>query len=183
MLDIVTLKGKPRLLTERPLPGEPLVEKNKRELKFPVALLSKGLHVILESGHATVAQDKDSILESMGRNPGTGVFERDFLEKSLSIANTGLRSYFAVAAWPHALRQSMVQAMDLPSVLRKDINRSALEMSFATLDVTDHDIEDIAQGFSESLRSLSLGFEGCQHLSDTGVAVLAQETNFQSREP
>ena len=47
MLEIVTMRGKPRLMTERLLHGEALAKKNIREQKFPVTLLSKGLQVIL----------------------------------------------------------------------------------------------------------------------------------------
>jgi len=174
MLDIVTMRGKPRLLTERILPGEPPVLKNRRELKFPIGLLSKGLQVMLQDGNASVQQDKVNILQSMGRNPLTGIFDNSSLEKNIELANTSLRSYFAVAAWPVALKQGVVRSLGLPDVLKHNMSRNALELNFGTLDVSDKDMEDIKDGLPDRLHSLNLIFDNCRHVSDMGMAVLAK---------
>lgn len=181
LLDIAAVEeGRVRLLTKRPLPHEHLVEKSNRERKFPVTLLAKGIQVKLQEGRCTVEEDKVRILNSMGKNPKTGVVDPDLLAKNVEDANRALRGYLASAAWPQAVRMGVVQsfgvaALCLPEILVEDVIRTSLELSFSGLrEVSDSEVASIAQGLPRGLQSLSLSFESCVSITDIGVVVLAQ---------
>merc|ERR1719506_2702062 len=75
MLDIVSMlpadnhrsPKQPKLLSQDPLPKESPWNKQQREQSFPIELLVAGVSPKLEEGEASVASDKDLILQTMAK--------------------------------------------------------------------------------------------------------------------
>jgi len=176
------MHGKPRLLTQQALPDEPAADKRVREQKFPLSLLAKGMNIKLENGNASVEQDRTNILNIMSVDPATG--ELDTETDRIENANTALRGYFALAAWPQALKRGTVEnfklgdepAFSLADILRLDLQRTVVDISFSGLDVTDADLSAIASGLPPNLERLTLSFESCGSITDNGVSYLAAKT-------
>jgi hypothetical protein len=185
-LDVVTKHGKPRLLTGLPLPGENTNDKLAREQKFPLHLLAQGLQVKLEEGKASWEEDTEQILRSLATDGGQRHFSSDALEQHLKSANSRLRGFFAIAAWPQAFRMGIVErfpvtavegadpTVSLPGVLAEDLSRKDLTLILDGLNVKDDDIATIARGLPINLQSLRLSFEGCEDVTDKGLAALAE---------
>jgi hypothetical protein len=183
-LDIVTMMQEPRLLTQKPIPGEQAIMKFFRERDFPIGVLSPGIQVNLEDGRASVEDDRVRILQSMGTNRwDTGDFCRDTQQRNIDFANRRLRAYMAVAAWPQAIKKgcvldfdgsSSIESISLPEVLSMDLDRHALDLYFNGMqEVTDSDVYYVSQGCPASLTSLSLSFEGCVNVTDRALYSLA----------
>jgi hypothetical protein len=194
-LDIMAVSAKkPRLLTEKPLPGEIAVDKTTRETRFPLHLLVRGLQVKLEDGNATVPEDKENILRSMGKDitkdGKTKEFDPILQKRMIEYANSTLRGYFAASAWPQAVKEGLVSDfarnsmrdedeqypnISLPEVLKRDKGRDSLDLSFSSImEVTDQAVAFIAEGLPPKLSTLILSFEGCNQITDKGVITLAE---------
>lgn len=184
-LDIITMSGKPRLLTTDLLPNEEPHDKFQRERDFPVQILGRGLQVKLETGQASVEKDRVSILKSIGTDKD-GTFNEELQKDNCAKANMKLRAQFAMVAWPQALENHVVhkfpvympdgtqQTVSLPDILSSDIDRKSVDMTFGGLKINDSDIGLISRGLPPCLESLKLNFESCHGISDRGVALLAQ---------
>merc|ERR1712232_112823 len=111
--------------------------------------------------------DKDCILNYMVQGQ-EDPFAR---ELALMRANGALHARLALAAWPQAVERGCVQDFDytrpgslcLPEMLKEDDERQCLTLSLPHMEaVTDKTIQDLSQGFVQSLDQLHLSFEGCQ---------------------
>lgn len=186
LLDIVTMRGKPRLLSQSAFPGEFQAEKSSREQKFPLSLLTRGIQVKLQNGNSTMEEDKTNILRSMGKDLATGTFNKETLNINVEFANRSLRSYLALAVWPQAVRQNIVRnfscesadgsvcTLSLPEVVAQDTARTHLELSLGSMEaVVDRELASIAQGLPPNLKFLELSFEGCTNITDGGLMTLA----------
>jgi hypothetical protein len=180
-----------QLLSGNALPNESTYLKANREMTFPIKLLIEGMRVKLEEGAATVASDKQSILDSMAKrlisqesfNDLSTDEKNDAVHTAAQQANAALHSYFAQAAWPRAVKQGIVHDFDrenpgslsLPEVLQRDTCRRSLQMSLGHMaEVDDRQIKTIARALQESVDELSLSFEVCHSISDSGLIALAQ---------
>jgi len=173
LLDIVTLPDgakHARLFSGTPFPYESLSDQRRRETRFPKSILLAGMRVVLQDGGCSREEDKRVILAS---------FSGDQLEN----ANRRLRSLFAKAAWPLALRLGLVADFDssspgtvsLPEILSADKQRTQLSFSFAHMEeVTSDAAHNLAMGLAETLEELQLSFEGCQNVEDQTVKVLSR---------
>jgi hypothetical protein len=136
----------------------------------------------LQDGSASVDADKTNILNSMGKDPETGIVDESLMQTNVDLANKAMGGFLAIAAWPNALRRNFVMqfpsvdnTLRLPDVLRADESRKQLEMSFSGLEeADDRQLSLIAQGFPPNLELLTLCFEGCVNITDTGLATLLQ---------
>lgn len=186
--EVVTVSrkhGRPCCLTEKPARGETSYTKMKRERGFPLHILAHGMRVKLELGQASQESDKEQILKSMAAD--LKLEGHDFhtcLELACSKANTTLNAYFAVAAWPLAVTQSIVQDFDLkhpgtlslPDVLKADNERKRLVLSFAHIqEMSDKGIATICKGIPNGLKELVLHFKSCTHISDSGLIDLSRK--------
>jgi len=192
-LDVVTSsssgkqRNKPHLLSEQPLPNESPWLKAHREHNFPQSLLIAGMSARLEQGEASFTADRDRILEIMcldvQKNMPT-ISRTDALEIALRHANAALNAYFAVAAWPEAVKKRIVCDFDqehpgklsLPHILKQDDFRKILNLSLGHIrEVDDTDVQTLAHGLPASLEVLHLSFEDCPHITDGGVFALAHQ--------
>lgn len=195
LLDIATMHdGNARLLSEGTLPGEEPWQKKRRELSFPMALLADGMHQRLEQGEASVEMDKVRVLNCItGRSISTDslndrtVLERLHDAKSLDMAyydrmNHALHSRFALAAWPQAIKQGLVADFDrrrpgqvsLPRILKTDQSLTDFQLDLQTFEeVTDKDLERIADAVSANVTNLDLNLAMCSKVTPKGVTNLA----------
>ena len=104
------------------------------------------------------------------------------LEVAVRQANAALNAYFALAAWPRAVKQGIVGNFDqknsgtlnLPSVLQSDSGMQKLALSLAHMpEVSDTEVKAIAIGLPPNLVDLHLSFEACHNISDAGLSSLA----------
>lgn len=171
LLDIITMhEGRPRMLSDKLLPREPMSHKIIREERFPHHLLVRGVRLKLEDGDASMPADKESIL---------GVFSQGH---TLRDANTALRSHFAVNAWPHAVKRGVLCDFDrealgtlsLPYVLQQDTSRQTLHLSLAHIANVDNAVvAALASCLSPNLINLHLSFQSCTRVTDQGAQALA----------
>lgn len=184
LLDIVAMDEEhacPRLISEGPLPQETAHQKSLREQQFPIPLLVEGIRRELQNGDSTVQSDKEHILQSMAGAIQDGNDFESALALALKRANNALHAYFAVAAWPLAVKQGSVQNFDeenpglsLPDVLARDQGLQHIRLSLAhTLAVTDADVAAVASGLPQNLSLLDLSFES-SNLTDNGLEILSQ---------
>jgi len=172
MLDVATVsEGKAMIIVEDLLPDEPRRAKMVRQKCFPLLHLEKGMIDSLEQGACYLESDRNKILDFMAadcQEPGSWTDKRRL---ALKYANEALNAYFALASWPYGIRQNRVhdfeaedgvRRIDLPSILRVDSKRDSLKFSLAHFhEVTNADIELIAQGLPPNLKFLELDLEGC----------------------
>jgi hypothetical protein len=187
-LHITANYGKPRLLTEMPLPGETLVAKSTRDRKFPATILGRGMCVKLQEGVASVQEDKKNILDSMGKDPTSGMVDSTIMERNVDLANGALGGFLAIAAWPNALKNQQVMSfpsgsvnefLRLPDVLNADISRKRLVMSFAGMEeVDDYHLSLLAKGRPPNLESLTLCFESCFCITDAGLTKIMTAVSY-----
>lgn len=183
--DVVTASKqlrRPRLITQRAGPGETSHAKMKRELRFPLHILERGICVKLEQGNATQETDKEEILKSMAADFACeGQDFQKCLELACSKANTTLSAYFALAAWPLAVSKHLVTDFDrsrpgslnLQSILRRDQWRKRLALSFShIMEMSDAEVSTLASGLPSGLEELELHFKSCTHITDQGLSVL-----------
>jgi len=188
-LDIVTTETSERvvhLLSESPLPGETLWNKGQREMSFPKKLFLMGMSIKLQDGHASHGFDKLQILNSMGNRFLANRVAEGLPPCSLEVAtryasskaNAALNSYFALAAWQRATRGGDVSKwhnFNLPQLVKKDTTRRTIQLSLAhSPQMSDIQIQSIADSIPDSLENLNLSFEGCHAISDAGAISLLE---------
>jgi len=182
-------KSAPLLLSQNPLPHETPHLKVKREQGFPMQLLLAGISVKLEKGSASVASDKEHILNSMAKKvkgsseASSSASLEDALDIAVRRANGALNSFFAQAAWPRAVKQGIVRDFDpsnpgqltLAEVMRMDDSRTTFALSLGhVLEVDDKEVECLASALPPNLLELDLSFEACKRITDAGVIALAR---------
>jgi len=179
-------KRTPQVLSQNPLPHETSHIKVLREQVFPTKLLHAGIYVKLEEGSASIASDKEQILNIMSRpySKLSAEANENALDMAVRRANGALNSYFALAAWPRAVRRGNVRDFDaknpgqlnLAEVLRKDHARRTLSLSLGhVLETDDAEVRCLASALPPNLVELQLCFEGCHKITDAGVAALAEK--------
>lgn len=96
-------------------------------------------------------------------------------------ANIVLHARFAIAAWPQAVCQGLVQDFDesktdklsLPKILVQDQLRKELHLDFRNLDkMTDNEVKCVVEGLPPNLNDLSLIFAGCGEVTDKSLAYI-----------
>eukprot|EP00403_Amphidinium_massartii_P048006 CAMPEP_0178466008 /NCGR_PEP_ID=MMETSP0689_2-20121128/51666_1 /TAXON_ID=160604 /ORGANISM="Amphidinium massartii, Strain CS-259" /LENGTH=811 /DNA_ID=CAMNT_0020092987 /DNA_START=134 /DNA_END=2566 /DNA_ORIENTATION=+ len=195
-LDITTVTGsghsrRATVLSHGLCPLESPQRKTAREVEFPIHLLVEGMVAKLEMGESSIERDKVAIL---GRMLGKKLDSTSWHDESvqqvldenaeiLAKANRCLNSHMAIAAWPQAVKRGLVQELSerngqrcsLPEILRQDAVLKQLNMSFAHFpEMTDYEINVLAQSFPPSLTSLTLHLEACRNLSDSGLEGLVR---------
>eukprot|EP00930_Biecheleria_cincta_P081214 TRINITY_DN6998_c0_g3_i1.p1 TRINITY_DN6998_c0_g3~~TRINITY_DN6998_c0_g3_i1.p1 ORF type:complete len:1165 (+),score=209.90 TRINITY_DN6998_c0_g3_i1:78-3572(+) len=195
--DVVTISASqrsPAMLSKHFLPHESAVAKSRREMKFPVSLLLHGLQVRLETGEASVADDKVRILQTIAGKVDLNAAEgQEVLKEKIWLANSKLHSTMAILAWPQAMSRGMLlnfghevsnQPAKLPEILRADSTMKHLQLSLAHFAQAcgDEAIKILAGGLPPNLEKLTLSFEGCSRITDWGVQSLARNLSDQLEE-
>merc|ERR1711937_1068150 len=143
-------------------------------------------------------QDKINILNDIGTDRKTGLVNDEVRERNLLHANRSLRGYFALAAWPQALKRGLVQdfafggankqgiGFNLAQVLVADEDRTYLQFTLSGFEeVDDEEVQTFSRGLPPRLTHLNVSFEDCPNLSDDGFIELAtklQELPLQKLE-
>lgn len=184
-LDIVTLhEGIPRLLSQDTVEDETPYYKSLREQQFPIHCLMEGMRRRLEDGEASVEHDRRQILSSMACDVPHTADPDEALRIALRRANSALHAYFAIAAWPLAVKSGLVEDFDvespgtlsLPALLREDEGRERLALSLAhSRTLHDGDVCALARGLPPNLLELRLSFDNCVNLTDAGVRLLVEK--------
>mmetsp|Transcript_86434 Transcript_86434/g.217625 ORF Transcript_86434/g.217625 Transcript_86434/m.217625 type:complete len:668 (+) Transcript_86434:98-2101(+) len=189
LMDIVTFhNGCPHLLSDGELPDENSWQQRRREMKFPIHLLTEGLRCRLEHGQATWKMDRVRILNSMaGRT--MQLDDHSILEMlethrhKYDRANDAMHARFAIAAWPQALKRGLVENFDeaksgslnLSRILASHQERKVVKLDFRNFEeMTDAAAKTLAAGLPTGVEDLELILGACP-ISDTGLRALAMK--------
>eukprot|EP00931_Biecheleriopsis_adriatica_P067565 TRINITY_DN41684_c0_g1_i1.p1 TRINITY_DN41684_c0_g1~~TRINITY_DN41684_c0_g1_i1.p1 ORF type:complete len:937 (+),score=105.36 TRINITY_DN41684_c0_g1_i1:46-2856(+) len=159
-------------------PGRALVRKREREARFPLALMRKGLVVDIWTAKSSKEDDKRRILNSIAKVDVSHLEDPPKLTKEHETVNNGLRSTFAVAAWPQWLRDSyFVQHIDeLAGALKNDRTRQRLHLTFDFMAEFDcHQLRVLCSNLPQKLEEFVLELSGCDVRSE-GLAVVWPES-------
>jgi hypothetical protein len=171
------------VLADGLLPREPQTRKVSREKNFPHILLLSGMTQRLEEGDCYVAEDKKHIIDCMANDSPGGESFQVRLQASLARANSAIQAHFALAAWPFAVQEGVVEnfdlanpgTMSLPKVLRRDVSREQLTFSLAQVtQVTNKHIMAVGRGLPPNLLVLDLSFQGCRQITGHGIKDFAE---------
>lgn len=152
--------------------GKGFIAKSAREESFPIDLIRYGVGLRLEAAEASVASDKQHILNCVCGHPLDG--EPPANHFNYSQLNQRLRSIFALAGWRKAATLGIVQELGLQRVLLEDSSRAAVELDlYDCKTIGDADLATFAAGIPPQLKELSINMTRTS-VGNEGLASLAQ---------
>lgn len=189
LLDIVTShEDRPQLLSDGLLPGEETWAKKRREMKFPMQLLSEGMRCCLEQGLASVDIDRIRILNAMQSRHAQSLSDASVLDRlehaqdkrCYELANAALRARFALAAFPQAVLRGLVQRFDpaksklsLPQILAAHQDLKVVSLDLRNIDeLTDDTLRGLGNNLPLNIEVLELQCGGCNALSGPGLKAI-----------
>ena len=160
-----------------------LLAKSRREADFPVGVLQKGLAVDVSAATASMASDKDRILNSIRlRQARTSqLLEAPAAQHpSYDHVNAALASHFSLASWFGCFVQGR-DTSNLLRALRADSSRRVVELSMTgCTGFRDVDLQALLRHLPQGLRvlRLDLAFTGLETPFDTDAEPLVLPQNL-----
>eukprot|EP00747_Dinoflagellata_sp_TGD_P032080 gnl/TRDRNA2_/TRDRNA2_135717_c2_seq1.p1 gnl/TRDRNA2_/TRDRNA2_135717_c2~~gnl/TRDRNA2_/TRDRNA2_135717_c2_seq1.p1 ORF type:complete len:735 (-),score=112.79 gnl/TRDRNA2_/TRDRNA2_135717_c2_seq1:21-2225(-) len=158
-------------------PGHGVQMKTLRESMFPISLLAAGLTYHVENCHAHKPKDRIYMLNCFADRVLADVakVEPDLVPSpNFEKLNRQVRSSIAVKIWRQAAEQGNVEHMGLVKVLSEAEWLESLEMSFrSSKKLSNLDVDFLAQGLPQRLKTLSIDMFSCEYIGDLGLMHLA----------